>query len=47
MLTLKCIADTGTVARYAPFGDKRQIIVRRGGDPRSSYGRPMGSAPWW
>jgi len=37
-LNLKCTADTGTFARYVPFGDQREVIVRRGTELGFNYG---------
>ena len=35
---MPCIANTGTFARYQPFSDDRQIIVRRGAGLGHDYG---------
>ena len=37
-IDLKCTADTGTFARYIPFGDQREVIVRRGKELGFHYG---------
>ena len=37
-IDLKCTADTGTFARYVPFGDQREVIVRRGKELGFNYG---------
>ena len=37
-IALKCSADTGTFARYIPFGDRREVIVRRGSELGFNYG---------
>lgn len=37
-INLKCTADTGTFARYVPFGDAREVIVRRGKELGFNYG---------
>lgn len=37
-IDLKCTADTGTFARYIPFGDRREVIVRRGKELGFNYG---------
>lgn len=37
-IDLKCTADTGTFARYVPFGDGREVIVRRGREMNFNYG---------
>lgn len=39
---LKCTAETGTFARYEPFGDQRSIVVWRG----DQMGRKGGIGPW-
>lgn len=38
LIHLRCIADTGTFARYVPFADERQIVVRRGAALGHDYG---------
>ena len=35
-------ADTGSFARYVPFDDGREVIVRRGGPSGVHYGLEMG-----
>ena len=40
-LNLKCTADTGTFARYVPFADAREVIVRRGREMGFRYGAEM------
>lgn len=35
---MHCLADTGTFARYQPFSDERQVIVRRGTELGHGYG---------
>lgn len=42
-IDLKCTADTGTFARYVPFGDKREVIVRRGKEMGFNYGLEQSS----
>lgn len=37
-LNLKCTADTGSFARYVPFDDGREVIVRRGKELGFNYG---------
>ena len=37
-IDLKCTADTGTFARYIPFADQREVIVRRGKELGFNYG---------
>lgn len=37
-IDLPKIADTGVFARYVPFGDKREVIVRRGTELGHHYG---------
>ncbi len=38
VIGMRCIADTGTFARYLPFSDERQVIVRRGAELGHDYG---------
>jgi hypothetical protein len=40
-IALKCTADTGTFARYVPFDDKREVIVRRGSELGFQYGEEL------
>lgn len=40
-INFKCTADTGTFARYIPFGDQREVIVRRGKELGFDYGFEM------
>jgi hypothetical protein len=35
-------ANTGSFARYVPFGDRREVIVRRGKEPGFRYGFEQG-----
>lgn len=35
---MPCIVNTGTFARYQPFSDERQVIVRRGAKLGGNYG---------
>ena len=37
-IELKKTADTGTFARYVPFDDQREVIVRRGKELGFQYG---------
>jgi hypothetical protein len=37
-IALKCTADGDTFARYVPFGDQREVIVRRGKEMGFNYG---------
>lgn len=37
-IALKKAADTGTFARYVPFADAREVIVRRGKEMGFEYG---------
>lgn len=37
-IDLHCIANTGTFARYQPFSDERQVVVRRGTELGHGYG---------
>ena len=37
-INLKCTADTGTFARYVPFSDQREVVVRRGREMGFNYG---------
>lgn len=41
-IELKKTADTGTFARYLPFDDGREVIVRRGKELGFQYGIPQG-----
>lgn len=41
-IALKKTADTGTFARYTPFEDRREVIVRRGRELGASYGGELG-----
>lgn len=38
IIDLPCIADAGSFARYDPFGNGRQVIVRRGASMGFPYG---------
>lgn len=38
VIDMRCIADTGSFARYVPFSDERQVIVRRGAALGHNYG---------
>jgi hypothetical protein len=38
IITLTKTADTGSFARYVPFGDTREVIVRRGKELGFRYG---------
>ena len=40
-IDLKCTADTGTFARYVPFGDGREVIMRRGREMGFNYGAEL------
>ena len=37
-IELKKTADTGTFARYVPFDDQREVLVRRGKELGFQYG---------
>jgi len=41
-IALPCTKDTGTFARYVPFDDKREVIVRRGTAAGFNYGMERG-----
>ena len=41
-IALKKTADTGTFARYVPFEDQREVIVRRGKELGARYGGELG-----
>jgi hypothetical protein len=40
-IELKKTADTGTFARYVPFDDQREVIVRRGKELGFQYGAEL------
>ncbi|MCB9555273.1 MAG: hypothetical protein H6707_04160 [Deltaproteobacteria bacterium] len=41
-LQLPCTFDNGRFARFVPFGDGREVIVRRGSERGFDYGLPQG-----
>ena len=43
VIDMPATVDTGSFARYVPFGDKREVIVRRGAELGRSHGLPKGT----